>query len=230
MAYLITTEFKWSDSAGTLVPIAFPGIFPAMDRYQAENDQQMVNQGQNGWMLSSRQVALNFVTDPLLLKWPSGAVATVSSGGGQHDSAATVMVKNATPGNHSVQLTMSRLEGNTNGGIWIITAVNSPGLSITSPTSLDHVSSPVTVSGKGVAFEGVVGSAAVLDSHYNRLGQTSVRGARGNGQTTFSASLLYKETFQKGTEEGVVALYAISNADGSIAGTTMVKTLLNYAA
>ncbi len=226
----LNSEFKWSDSAGTLVPITFPGIFPTMDRYQAENDQQMVNQGQNAWMLSPTQVALNFVTNPLLLKWSSGSVPTITSGGGQHDVNAVVTVKNAAPGNHTVQLTMSRLEGNANGGIWIITGVNSPGLSLTTPTNLEQVSSPVTITGTGTAFEGVVGSSSVLDSHYNRLGQTSVKGTHGNGQTTFSASLPYNETFQTGKEEGLVAIYAISNTDGSIAGATMVKTLLSYSA
>jgi hypothetical protein len=226
----INREFKWSDSTGTLVPIAFPGIFPAMNRYQAETDQQMVNQGQNAWMLSPTQVAMNFVTNPLLLKWSTGSTPTINSGGGKTDADAVVTVKNSAPGNHTVQLTMSRLEGNTNGGIWIITGVTSPGLSLTSPTSLNRVSSPVNVTGTGPAFEGVVGSAAVLDSHYNRLGQSQARGTHGNGQTPFSSSLPYKETFQNGTEEGVIAIYSISNVDGSIAGATMVKTLLNYAA
>ncbi len=226
----LNREFKWSDSAGTLVPIAFPGIFPTMDRYQAENDQQIVNQGQNAWMLSPTQVAMNFVTNPMLLKWSSGSVPTITSGGGQHDVNALVTVKDAAPGNHTVQLTMSRLEGNANGGIWIITGVNSPGLSLTTPANLDQVSSPITITGTGTAFEDVVGSSSVLDSHYNRLGQTSVKGTHGNGQTTFSASLPYNETFQTGKEEGLIAIYAISNTDGSISGATMVKTLLSYSA
>ena len=29
-------EFKWSDGAGTLIPVTFPGIFPDLTRYQAE--------------------------------------------------------------------------------------------------------------------------------------------------------------------------------------------------
>src|SRR5260221_4907654 len=37
-------EFKWSANAGTLVQIAFPGIFPDLTRYQAKDDQAQVNQ------------------------------------------------------------------------------------------------------------------------------------------------------------------------------------------
>ena len=47
-----------------------------------------------------------------------------------------------------------------------------------------------------------------------------------NGHTTFSANVGYTSTFKNGAEEGIVALYAISNADGSIAGAVMVKELL----
>src|SRR6266704_1311047 len=46
-------EFKWSDGAGTLVPISFPGIYPDLTRFQAEKDQAQVNQGQDSWKLSA---------------------------------------------------------------------------------------------------------------------------------------------------------------------------------
>ena len=36
-------EFQWSDGAGTLIPVAFPGIFPDLTRYQAETAQAAVN-------------------------------------------------------------------------------------------------------------------------------------------------------------------------------------------
>ncbi len=50
-------EFQWSDGAGTLVPVSFPGIFPDLTRYQAEDDQAQVNQGQNTWKLNAAEVA-----------------------------------------------------------------------------------------------------------------------------------------------------------------------------
>jgi hypothetical protein len=39
-------EFRWSNSAGTLVQIAFPGLYPDLTRYQAEFEQGEVNTGQ----------------------------------------------------------------------------------------------------------------------------------------------------------------------------------------
>jgi hypothetical protein len=48
----------------------------------------------------------------------------------------------------------------------------------------------------------------------------------GNGPTSFSTSLSYQSTFPAGTQEGVLVLYAPSNANGSIAAAVMVKVLV----
>ncbi len=62
-------EFKWSDGAGTLVPVTFPGIFPDLTRYQAEAAQQEVNQGHQPWRLSATQTAQALAASTNLLKW-----------------------------------------------------------------------------------------------------------------------------------------------------------------
>src|SRR5260370_12082253 len=49
-------EFKWSASAGKLVQTVFPGIFPDLTRWQAEDDQASVNAGHQPWKLSATQV------------------------------------------------------------------------------------------------------------------------------------------------------------------------------
>src|SRR6266581_846474 len=79
-------EFKWSDSAGTLVQIGFSGIYPDLTRFQAETDQAKVNQGRDIWKISATQVSSHLATD--LLKWPSTATTTVVSGGGSKDTDA----------------------------------------------------------------------------------------------------------------------------------------------
>ncbi len=124
-------EFKWSNGAGALVPVAFPGIFPDLTRYQAEADQEQVNQGHSPWKLDAKMSANTFAIS--MLKWPDPSTVTIVSGGGQHDINAIVSVKNPHPAGGTVQLTMSRLEGNANGGIWIVIGVGSAGMTITSP-------------------------------------------------------------------------------------------------
>ncbi|MBE3559998.1 MAG: hypothetical protein IMW89_12335 [Ktedonobacteraceae bacterium] len=214
-------EFKWLEGAGTLVPVNFPGFYPDLTRYQAESDQAAVNAGRDGWKLNAAQVAVHFAAD--LLKW-AGAQATVVSGGGG-DGQAVVDVKSPNPGGSTVHLTLERLEGNTNGGIWIVTKVETAGLSLTAPQGRDRLSSPVRVAGTGNAFEGVIGKVFVFDHLYTAIGQAGARG-QGNGATSFSASISYASTFKVGAQEGIVALYSYSNADGSIAGAVMLKELL----
>jgi len=220
-------EFKWSDGAGTLVPVAFPGIFPDLTRYQAETAQAQVNQGHQPWRLSATQTAQALAASQSLLKWNPNAPATIVSGGGGHDLNAVVNVKSTNPGGGTITVTMSRLEQNTNGGIWEATSVTTAGMSITAPLDRDRLSSPTLVKGSGNAFEGKIGKVIVLDHLYANIGQADATGAIGNGSTTFSASVSYTSSFKTGIQEGVVVLYSYSNADGSIAGAVMVKEMLS---
>lgn len=218
-------EFKWSDGAGTFVPVSFPGLFPDLTRYQAEIDQAQVNQGHDPWKLSAQTVSSTLAVT--LLKWSASAQTTIVSGGGQRDVDAVVTVKNTGPGGNSIKVTLSRLENNANGGIWEATAVEATGMSITSPQSRDRLNSPVAVTGTGNAFEGKIGQVVILDHLYTTIGHADANGATGNGPTTFSANVSYTTTFKGGTQEGIVQLYSRSNADGSIAGTVMIKELLS---
>ena len=220
-------EFKWSDGAGTLIPVSFPGMYPDLTRYQAENDQAQVNQGKDPWKLNAVQVANHMAADAHLLNWPGNAPTTVVSGGGSSDSDAVVTVKNPTPVGNTIKVSLERLEGNTNGGIWEVVSVIAVGMSITTPQSRDILTSPVKVTGTGNAFEGVIGSIDILDHLYTPIGHANVRGATGNGNTTFSRNVTYNSTFKGGKQEGIVVLYAANNAGSSIAAAVMIKDLLS---
>ena len=217
-------EFAWSDGAGTLVPVSFPGIFPNLTRYEAERDQQLVNQGKLP-LLSATQVASQLATK--LLNWSANAATTIVSGGNQHDKDAVVTVKSTSAGAGTLKVTMSRLEGNTNNGIWEVTAATTDGLSITSPQNRDLLNGTTTVTGTGNAFEGVIGKVKVLDHLYTSIGTADAKGASGNGNTTFSTKVSYNASFKGGVQEGLLVLYSYSNADGTIAGAVMLKELLN---
>jgi Immunoglobulin-like domain of bacterial spore germination len=219
-------EFKWSDGAGTLVPVSFPGIFPDLTRYQAENDQAQVNQGQDAWKLNAAQVANHFATDAHLLKWPDNTQVVVVSGGGSNDTDAVVTVKNLTSAGNTIQVSLQRLEGNTNGGLWEVVSVAADGMSITSPQRRDILVSPIHVTGTGNAFEGVIGTVDVLDHLYTPIGHAHVTSATGNGNTTFSTVVSYTTTFKDGKQDGLVVLYSANNAGSSNGAAVMVKELL----
>jgi len=220
-------EFKWSDGAGTFVPVSFPGMYPDLTRYQAEIDQTQVNQGQDPWKLNASQVANHMAADPHLLNWPGTALTTVVSGGVAKDSNAVVTVKNPTPTGNTIKVSLERLEGNTNGGIWEVMSVTAAGMSITAPQSRDILTSPVKVTGTGNAFESVIGTIDILDHLYTPIGHANVIGVTGNGNTKFSTNVMYNSTFKFGKQEGIVVLYAANNAGSSIAAAVMIKELLN---
>src|SRR5229473_3237724 len=154
-------EFKWSASAGTLVQTVFPGIFPDLTRYQAEADQASVNQGHQPWKLSATMVANVLAVS--LLNWSPSSPTVLLSAGGAHDVSAVVRVRSSLPGSGSILVTLSRLEGNTQHGIWEAVSVTVNGMSISSPDPLVVLSSPFSVQGTGQAFEGVIGHVIVLD-------------------------------------------------------------------
>lgn len=218
-------EFKWSDGAGTLVQIAFPGIFPDLTRFQAEADQAQVNQGHQPWKLSPTLVANALAVS--LLKWSPASPTTLLSGGGPRDSSAVVSVQNSAAVSGKIKVTLNRLEGNTNGGIWEAVDVAAAGMSITTPGQLAPLSSPVNVKGTGNAFEGQACQVIVLDHLYTNIGQADAIGVAGMNNTSFSTSVSYQSTFHAGSQEGVLVLNAYSNANGSIAAAVMVKALVS---
>ncbi len=218
-------EFKWSDGAGTLIPVTFPGIFPDLTRYQAETAQAQVNQGHQPWRLSAIQTAQALAAN--LLHWTPSAPATLLSGGGNSDLNAVVTVKSTNPGSATITVTLSRLEGNSNGNIWEATTVTSPDLSISIPQDRDLLTNPITVKGTGNAFEGRVGKVIVLDHLYTDIGHAEAIGVAGNGSTTFSMSVTYNSTFKSGLQEGVIVLYSYSSPGGSISGAAIVKEMLS---
>ena len=217
-------EFKWSQRARTLVQTIFPGMFPDLTRYQAEADQMQVNQGHQAWKLSATEVATALAVN--LLNWSPNASSTLLSGGGLHDVSAVVRVRSTEMVSGSITVTLSRLEGNSNGGIWEVISVTAPGLSITSPAPSSQISSPVQVKGTGSAFEGVIGKLSVLDHLYQPLGHAQAIGAIGMGPTSFSHAVAYQSTFPAGTQEGILLLSVTSNANGSIAAVVMEKVLI----
>ncbi len=219
-------EFQWDSSVRTLVPISFPGIFPDLTRYQAEDDQAQVNRGQDSWKLSAVEVARHMATDPLLLNWPADSQAVVVSGGGASDENAVVTVKNSSSPGVGIRVSLARLERNTSKGIWEVVSVPADGLTISSPQSRDILASPLNVKGTGNAFEGVIGTIDVLDHKYTPIGHAQVTGATGNGATTFSTMVPYTSTFKGGEQDGIVVLYATNNAGSSTGAAVMIKELL----
>lgn len=217
-------EFQWSARTKTFEQVSFPSFFPDLTRYQAENDQAQVYRGKDAWKFNAVQTALHFATD--MLKWSIKTGVTVEVSGGPLDLDAMVSMKNASPGNGTSRLVLHRFDENAS-GIWeVAVAQTSLNMFIRAPSKGDRIISPVAVDGEGTATEGVVGTVYVLDHLYTDIGHKVVQ-VSGNGQVSFVVDVPYHSSIPHGEyEEGIVALYSLSSADGSIAQEVMVKVLI----
>jgi hypothetical protein len=114
------------------------------------------------------------------------------------------------------------LELNTNGGIWEVTSIETPGMSITSLQSAEPLTSPVTVTGSKGAFAAKMTTISVLDHDRTDIGHVTLTA----GQSSFTASIPYAASLHGTTQEGIVALY-VPAGNGAMAATVMVKVLLS---
>ncbi len=217
-------EFQWSGAAGTFVQVAFPGLFPDMTRWQAEEHQAAVTRGDKG--ISN----FDAVTTAQKL---IGGTAKLVKGGGPNDLTAMVNVTYPEPGGPTTnipvtQVTLNRLEGNP-GGIWEITAVESNGLFMYTPKSGATISSPVTVTGFGPQFEAQVGVVYILDRLYHEIQVGNNFAMLPDGSSPpakFSLDVKYTSSIQGVAQEGIVKLVHTSGASFDHR-TVMVKVLLN---
>ncbi len=217
-------EYKWSDTAGALVQVAFSGIFPDLTRYQAEFEQAQVNnaQGFQQWRLSAITTTQRFCER--MLKWPSDTPVTIVSGGGVHDIHAIVQVKQ--PSSSPITIQLDRLEHNANGGLWEVVGAHTDPFTLTGPSNEHTLTSPITVTGYGDG-KGTIGTVQVLDHLYSQSGESTIWKASDTGKVEFSKAISYTLSFRGGTQEGVIALFVSNASDNGVTGITVTKALLN---
>jgi hypothetical protein len=181
-------------------------------------------QGFQQWRLSAVTTAQNFAE--YALGWNPTTPTTVLSGGGTHDAKAEILLKNLSAGSTTIKLSLSRLELNTNGGIWEVTDVETKGMALTSPQFAKQLTSPIQVRGVDPAFAGKPTVIIVLDHDRTEIGQAAIPQASGTGKPTIATSISYSSSFQGETQEGIITLYAYTGKH-IVAGVVMVKVLLS---
>jgi hypothetical protein len=199
-------EFKWSSGASTFVQTAFPGFFPDMTRWQAEAAQTQANAGQNTWRNDAVTVAKSLASQ--FMNWQGILTTKVLSGGGPNDVNATIQVQEAPiqSAQPAIIVTLSRLEGNTH-NIWEAIAMkDGTQLTLTNIPAGSLISSPVTLTGTGSAFEAVIGQAVVYDHLYTNIGHAQITGSPGMGIANYTIKVPYTSSFT-GAQEGVVVAY-----------------------
>ena len=218
-------EFKWSSKSGTFVQVVFPGMFPDMTRWQAEESQNAVLAGQDPWRLDPVQTTQHWNL--------IAGTAKLVKGGGPYDLSAEVDVTYPDQGGPTTnipitQVTLSRLEGNID-GVWEITSVSSDWLFIYTPKSGTTISSPVPVTGFGPQFEAVIGAVFIRDHLYHEIqvGSNFAMAPDGSSPPSlFSLDVTYTSSSKGMAQDGIVEL-AHSSGASFARGTVMVKVLIS---
>jgi hypothetical protein len=221
-------EFQWNSGKGTLVQVAFPGLYPDLTRYQAEADQARVTAGKQTWKNDAGQVAQHLGAQ--FFGWALPSTVKLVSGGGAKDVYATVQVVEHAPGTQppAITVTLTRLEGNTH-NLWVVIGVESGSGALTSVGSRSLVASPVKIEGQGSAFEGDIGEASILDHLYTVVGRahlTAIPGL-GMGISPYAVQVSYDVSFKDGPQEGVVEVQQTNPMGIGPHATVMVKVLLD---
>ena len=207
-----------------------PRIEILLTRWQAEDDQALVNKGQDTWKRDAVKTAGHFVAQFLPSPASNPPKLQLVFGGGAKDTQAYVNVTFPAAGGGTpriTKITLSRLAWGAN-SIWEVTAVQADWMSISSPQSglSTYISTPVTVSGSGPTFEGQIGVVQVLDHLYQQIGWTSVMAPSGGKSQPFTVTFPYASSFGTGTQEGIVILRHTGGAPFDY-GVVMVKVLVN---
>jgi hypothetical protein len=217
-------EFAWVK--GSMTQVAFPGIFPVMTRYQAEADQARVNAGHDTWKNDATAVAK--ALEVQFMKWQRTVTTKVLKGGGPNDVSATVQVQ-GTPilsAQPTIVVTLSRLEGKTH-NIWEAIGVKDGStLTLTNIPTGSLISSPVTLTGTGSAYEAVIGQGVVYDHLYTNIGHEQLTGSPGMGIANYSIKVPYSSSF-KGAQEGIVVAYQdMGGLSSGYSSAVVVKVLI----
>lgn len=215
-------EWQWNGSA--FAQQAFPGIFPAFTRYQAEDYQQTtVDMGGAPWALDPVQLTNTFATQWLSAGSSPGATLVQSSGA----SAQTRVM--------GFSVNVERLLY-ADRGMWEITGIAAqPGLAVAAPAAGTAVTSPIAIGGTGYTFEAGNFQTALWDKvnvagasvNHCELGSGTIHsGAAASPAAAFSGSLTYTADSHI-ADEGVLWVGEQSaRGDGSWSSLQLIKLVV----
>ncbi len=198
-------EYQWNGTG--FGQILFPGIYPDMTYYQAEQSQAMVNANlpNQGWRTSGFGILDKLTHD--IFHWPQtkDQVVTYNSS----ESIYIVESFNLGPGGGGVVAHLFRLDNILTNIFEIkqLTPIDGS-LAVSSPAAGAQLSSPAQVSASYTASSGILGRVVLYDDTYFASADSgAIHGPATSGTVSFTASVSFRLD-SKGLREGVVAFYA----------------------
>jgi hypothetical protein len=221
-------EYQWNGA--TFTQILFPGIYPDMTYYQAEQDQAQLNaelaagSKRNAW-----KATFYGVVDDLakrIFHWIDTHTSTVQFS--PHDGIYIAAVQNLGPGGGGFVASMFRLDNNIQ-NIFEIKQISSidGSTSLTSPTLGVQVTNPVSVSGVSLTSGSILGKIVVYSDIFIAIGDSGdIPSPATGGYANFSKSVKYNLN-SPGVQEGIVVFYSTTQNNTNLSSqVVMVKVLL----
>lgn len=157
----IYREYAWQH--GTLLQVAFPGLYPVASRGEAEQLQQQANTGQSLTWSDPLATAEQMAKD--ILKWPhANAQDSVLSTNGL--TASVQLISQNPP--MTVIVILQRLIQHDNQGLWFVTDAHTPGIRLDHSHLSTPAPSPLTLQGTG-ALPGGQTTATLFDHTLNPI-------------------------------------------------------------
>jgi hypothetical protein len=229
-------EYQWNGAGYS--QILFPGIFPDMTHYQAEQDQANVNvqlaqttatptAQHSTWQTSAFGVVNRMAQD--LFDWSTGSGNDSTITYNSRDGIYIVQVLSGLPGGGGFIATLFRLDNVATNIFEVkqVTTLNGTLLTMSSPASGVQVGSPVHTSGAYSSSGTLLGRTVVYSDTYVKLGDSGgVHGSAPTGYATFAPSASFHLS-TGGLQEGLVAFYVTNQNNISVInGVVLAKVFL----
>lgn len=221
-------EYQWRN--GTFVQILFPGIFPDMTHYQAEEDQAKLNaelatgKKTDAWKATYFGPAQHLAKD--IFHWTNISTASVTFS--NHDGVYIVAITNLGPGGGGFIARMYHLDYSIT-NIYEITEVTSidGSTSITAPSAAAEVSSPITISGTTLASGVVLGKIVIYNDIYISDGDSGdIHSPTSGGYVNFTRPVTYQLN-APGMQEGTIVFYGTNQNNTNVSNQAiMIKVFL----
>jgi hypothetical protein len=217
-------EYQWS--GGGFVQVVFPGIYPDMTHYQAEQDQVGVNAGRNTNRTSGFPVVSALALR--LCHWTQTSDKTLTYDSRQ--GIYLVQVSNLGPGGGGFIAKLFRLDNVLTNIFEVMQITPLDGsTSLSLPTPGAKINSPVHVSGSTPASGNVLAHLVVYDDSNIAIGDSgAIRGSSSGSMVNFTDTVSFQPNAH-GVQEGVVAFFTTTQNNIELSNqVVMSKVLLSY--
>ncbi|HLI09583.1 MAG TPA: hypothetical protein VKV40_23675 [Ktedonobacteraceae bacterium] len=177
----IYREYAWHN--GSLVQVAFPGLYPVASRYEAEQLQQEANNGQPFIWSDPLATAEQMAKD--ILHWPTAEPQDRFLS----DNGITAQVQ-LVASHVQLTVTLQRLIQHNNQGLWFVTAASTQGITLDESRLNAPVASPILLKGSGALPDGQI-SVTLFDHTLSPLPQVNASAISVDASGNYTSSLSY---------------------------------------